>query len=136
VGKAKTFELTCIVCPVGCKAKVTVKNGEVKVKDVECPRGREYAVNEIREPTRDLFTTVRVKEGRIPVCSVRSTRPVPKDKVIDCAKEIAKVVVAAPIKANDVILENIQGLGVNIVATRDVDRAARIAARLQKRAGH
>lgn len=123
MSETKTFEVTCIICPVGCRANVTVTGSEVKVEGVDCPRGTKYVLKEITEPERDFFSTVQVKGGRISVCPVRSTQPVPKDRIVDCAKEMAGVVVEAPIQAGDVILDNINDLSISIIATRDVERA-------------
>jgi len=122
VSETKTFEVTCIVCPTGCRAKVTVIDGDVKVEGVECPRGSEYAVKEITAPTRDFFTTLPIKGGNVPTCPVRSTQPVPKEMVINCAKEMAKITLEAPLKVGDIVMKNVLGLGIDIVATRDVDR--------------
>jgi CxxC motif-containing protein len=127
MSETKTFEVTCIICPVGCRAKVTVTGSAVKVDGVDCPRGQEYVLKEITKPERDFFSTIQVKGGRIRVCPVRSNQPVPKDKIIDCAREVAGVIVEAPIKVGDTILDNINGLGVSIVATRDVERSDEIS---------
>lgn len=103
---------------------VETKDGEVvKVEDAGCKRGREYGVQEITSPVRDFFTTVRVEDGRIPVLSVRSTGSVPKEMLMECAKELAKMTVSAPVKAGDLIVKNIMNLGVDIIATKDVDKA-------------
>jgi CxxC motif-containing protein len=123
MSETKTFEVTCIICPVGCRAKVTVTGSEVEVGDVDCPRGEEYVLKEITEPERDFFSTVQVKGGIIPVCPVRSTQPVPKDKIIDCSKEMAGIVVKAPIHVGDTILDSINDLNISIIATRDVEKA-------------
>ena len=122
--KRKVRVITCIICPVGCKAKVTIENGKIsKIEDVECPRGEEYVAREIEAPTRDFFTTVRIKGASTPVLPVRSTQPIPKGKMLDCALELANIVVDAPVEAGDVIVKNLLGLGVDIIATRDMDRA-------------
>ncbi|MGQ9460238.1 MAG: DUF1667 domain-containing protein [Candidatus Bathyarchaeaceae archaeon] len=122
--KREVRVITCIICPVGCKAKVTIENGKVsKIEDVECPRGEEYAAREIEAPVRDFFTTVRIRGASSPVLPVRSIQPIPKDKIMDCALELAKIVVDAPVKAGDVIVKNPLGLGIDIVATRDMDQA-------------
>ncbi len=115
--------VTCIVCPLGCEATVTIKNGRViKVENLECPRGEDYVLKEIEAPTRDFFTTVQVRGARIPVCPVRATQPVPKEKLLDCSKELAKITVDAPIKIGDVIVENLLGLGIDIIATRNLEQ--------------
>lgn len=116
-------EITCIICPLGCKARVTIEKGRItKVENVQCLRGEDYVRREIEAPTRDFFTTVRVNASRIPVLPVRSTKPIPKEKIQDCVLELAKTVVDAPVKAGDVIVEDPLGLGIKIIATRDLDR--------------
>ena len=121
--KREVRVITCIICPVGCKAKVTIEDGKIsKIEDVECPRGEEYVKTEIEAPVRDLFTTVRIRGARVPVLPVRSTQPISKDKMLDCVLELANIVVDAPIKAGDVIIKNPLSLGMDIIATRDMDR--------------
>ena len=116
--------VTCIICPTGCRARVTIENGKItKIEDLECPRGEEYVGREIEAPVRDFFTTVRVKGATIPMLPVRSTQPIPKDRIMDCVLELANIVVEAPVKAGEIICKNPLGLGVDIVATRDLDRA-------------
>jgi len=124
VKKKEVQVITCIICPVGCKAKVTIENGKIsKIEDVECPRGEEYVTRELEAPMRDFFTTVRIKGASTPVLPVRSTQPIPKDKILDCVLELANVVVDAPVEAGYVIVKNPLGLGVDIVATRDMSLA-------------
>jgi CxxC motif-containing protein len=109
---------------MGCKMNVEISDGEVvKVENAGCERGRDYGVQEVKSPVRDFFTTVRVEGGRIPILSVRSTRPVPKNMLMACASEMAKVVVSAPIRLGDTITNNILNLGIDIIATKDVEKA-------------
>jgi len=125
--KKEVRVITCIICPVGCKAKVTIENGKItKIEDLECPRGEEYVTREFEAPVRDFFTTVRIKGAMFPVLPVRTTQPIPKDKILDCISELADAVVDAPVKVGDVIAKNLLGLGADIVATRDLDRVGRI----------
>jgi len=123
MGGEEKRKVTCIVCPLGCEATVTSRNGRViKVENLECPRGEDYVLKEIEAPKRDFFTTVRVRGARVPVCPIRATQPVPKEKLLDCSKELAKVVVDAPVKIGDVIVENLLGLGMDIIVTRNLER--------------
>ena len=49
----ETRELTCIRCPIGCHITVEMENGEVRsVTGNSCPRGEEYASNEVTHPVR------------------------------------------------------------------------------------
>ena len=70
------------------------------------------AVKEVTNPTRIVTTTVRVKNGSMPVVSVKTAQDIPKEKIFDC--------VEAPVQIGDVILENVAGTGVDIVATGNV----------------
>ena len=122
--KKEVRVITCIVCPMGCKAKLTLENGKIsKIENVECPRGEEYVRRELETPVRDFFTTVRIKGASTQVLPVRSTQPIPKDKIVDCALELANIVVNAPVEAGEIIVKNPLGLEVDIIATRDMDRA-------------
>ncbi|KUO41460.1 MAG: molybdopterin oxidoreductase [Hadesarchaea archaeon DG-33-1] len=119
--KVETREITCIICPVGCRARVSLRNGEVlEIQNIECPRGEKYISQEVKAPMRDFFTTVRIANAQTQVLPVRSTEPVPKARLKECALELAKIRVEAPVRLGDVIVENILGLGIDIVATRDI----------------
>jgi CxxC motif-containing protein len=120
----KIHEVVCILCPMGCKITVKTEDGEVvSIEDAACERGKDYSLYEIRSPLRDFFTTVRVAGGRTPLLSVRSTEPVPKDMLVLCAKELAGAIIPAPVKLGDIIVKNVMNLGVDIIATKDVDKA-------------
>ena len=113
------MNLTCIVCPMGCQLEVELSDGKVvSVKGNTCPRGEKYAIDECTHPTRTLTSFVKV-EG-CEMASVKSEAALPKDKIFDCMKEINKVVLKAPVKIGDVVVENILGTGVNIVATKNI----------------
>jgi len=118
-------KITCIVCPMGCEATVVVQGNEIlKAEGLECQRGKEYVAREIKAPMRDFFTVVQVRGAKVAVCPVRSTKPVPKGKLAECSRELADVAIAAPVKAGDVIMRDILGLGVDMVATMGVEQAA------------
>jgi len=123
VKKKEVRVMTCIICPVGCRTRVTIEDGKItEIEGLECPRGEEYVRRELEAPVRDFFTTVRIKGAAIPVLPVRSTQPIPKDKILDCVLELANVVVDAPVEAGEIIVRNPLGLEVDIIATRDLDR--------------
>jgi CxxC motif-containing protein len=55
---------------------------------------------------------------RLPVIT---SDDVAKDKVKDIVKYLDSIEVSAPIKVKDVIVSNVMGLGVDIVATRTIE---------------
>ena len=121
----ETKNFLCVACPVGCALKVEVSGLEVlKVEGNTCPRGVKYAQDEVTNPVRTFTSTIRVKGGVLPVCPVRSRAPLPLQKVFDVTKEVAKASLSAPITIGQVIIENVCGTGIDIVACRSLGRSS------------
>ncbi|MFX1377300.1 MAG: DUF1667 domain-containing protein [Promethearchaeota archaeon] len=113
-------EIRCIVCPTGCLVHVEYINGELIIEGHSCKRGEEYAREEFIAPKRILTTTLRVENGFLPLIPVRSDKPIPKDRLRDTLIKIAQTVAEAPIKMGDILIENVLGLEINIIASRDL----------------
>ena len=110
-------ELTCIGCPMGCQLTAVLEDGQVTNT---CPRGDAYARKECTHPARTVTGTVRVSGGALPVVSVRTAGEVPKEKVLDVARALCRVHLTAPVQVGDVVIPNVLGTGVDVVATRSV----------------
>ena len=121
-----TQELICIGCPLGCPLRVELNDaGEVlSVSGNTCKRGEEYGKREVTAPTRTVTSTVRVLGGKAPVVPVRTAADIPKGKIFDCMEEIRKASVTAPVKIGDAVIENVAGTGVDVVASKAVERGA------------
>lgn len=120
----ETKQLNCINCPMGCLLTVTLEDGKVvKVEGNTCPRGETYAHQELTDPQRMLTSTVRVEGGALPLLPVVSKSTLPKGRIMDCAEALRSLAVQAPVKTGDVIVSNILGLGVDIIASRDMEKA-------------
>jgi len=115
-------ELICIGCPMGCPIVVKMEDGKVvSVTGNTCPRGDAYARKEVTDPTRIVTTTVRVADGKVPMINVKTEYDIPKDKIFDCIVALRGVTIKAPVQIGDIVLENVAGTGVNIVAAGNVD---------------
>lgn len=114
----KEQHITCIICPIGCDIVVRGQ-GEVisSMEGHQCKRGVEYARSEFVHPVRILTTTVRVEGADQPLLPIRSDRPLPKEKLMDCMERIKEVSVKRPVARYQVIVPDILGTGVNMVAT-------------------
>ncbi|BCV24656.1 MAG TPA: DUF1667 domain-containing protein [Firmicutes bacterium] len=110
--------LTCIVCPRSCR--ITVEDGGAEITGYGCRRGLKYAEQEIREPRRMLTTTVTVRGGILPRLPVVSSADIPRRLFPACLAELARVVVDAPVAYGQVIVKDIAGTGVDIVAAREL----------------
>ena len=115
------IELTCIGCPLGCPLTVTLEGKEVtNVTGNTCPKGAIYAKKEVTNPTRIVTSTVRVSGGLTQMVNVKTASDIPKGKIFECVEALRDVVVTAPVKIGDVILPNVAGTGVDIIAARNV----------------
>lgn len=113
--------LTCICCPLGCTLQAKLVDGNVEsITGNSCPRGAKYGREELTNPQRMLTTTVRVSNGVLSLLPVVSQKPLPKNKLYDCMQVLQTAHVTAPIKVGQVIVHDILGLGVDIVASRDM----------------
>ncbi|MCX7710516.1 MAG: DUF1667 domain-containing protein [Clostridia bacterium] len=117
-------EMTCIVCPNSCRLRVAYNDKKVtEVSDALCRKGIEYAENEIFNPVRSLTTTVKVKNGILPLVSVRSNKPIPKDKIMEAVKLVKALELEAPVRQHQAVLNNILGTGADIITTREIEKA-------------
>ena len=114
--------IVCIQCPLGCRIKVEETDQGYRCRGHQCPRGESYAVQEVRDPRRVLTTTVRVTDGVKPLLPVRSETAIPKDCLKDAVVFLSTVVVEAPVKKGQVIIGDICGTGVNVIASCDLPR--------------
>ena len=112
--------ITCISCPVGCRMTVTLENGAfVSVTGNTCKRGEVYARQECVAPER-MVTAVIPVEGSVMPLSVKTRTPIPKAKINDCMAALAQVKITAPVQLGQVVLADVCGTGVDIIATKSV----------------
>ena len=117
--------MTCIICPMGCSLDITFDeetNSVVKVTDNGCPRGPKYAEKELINPTRTLTSTIKVENGTLAVVPVKSAGELPRDSLLQYMEVIRRTEVSAPVRLGDVLIRDILGSGVNIVACADVEK--------------
>ena len=120
----ETRELICINCPLGCGLTVTLRDGDVvKVEGNTCPKGEAYGKKEVTDPTRIVTSTVRVSGGVLPVVSVKTASDIPKEKIMDCANVLKNVKIQAPVSIGDVVVEDVCGTGVSVIATKNISAA-------------
>lgn len=112
-------ELTCTLCPRGCRLKVDGDNG-FAVTGNACPRGAEYGRAECENPVRTVTSTVRVMSKAHPRCPVKTDRPIPKAQVMDAVFALRTVTVRPPVRLGQVVLKNVCGTGANFIATRSL----------------
>ena len=117
----ETRNLTCIGCPLGCSLSVQIENEQVvSVSGNTCPRGDSYARKEVTNPTRIVTSTVRVAGANGGMVSCKTQEDIPKNMIFDVVNALKDVEVNPPVRIGDVLVENVAGTGVNVVATKNV----------------
>jgi len=116
-----TGEIVCVVCPTSCLVHAEWDDEElVSIDRARCKLAWDYVAAEIFDPRRTVTTTVPVDAGQSPLVSVKTASPVPKGMVFDVMNDLAGVVAKAPITVGDVILKDVSGTGIDVVATMNV----------------
>lgn len=110
-------ELTCIICPRGCHLQI---DDDLNVSGNHCPRGAIYAKSELTDPRRTLTTTVRLLGKERTRLSVKTSAPIPKGLMLKAMDELASVVMKAPVAIGDIVLRDVCGTGISVIATRTV----------------
>ena len=116
----KEIHLTCINCPMGCPLTVTMEGSQVvRVTGNACKRGDAYGRKEVTNPTRVVTSTVPVVGSEVARIPVKTREDIPKDQIFAWMQAMKNVTAKAPVKIGDVILPNIAGTGVDLIATKN-----------------
>lgn len=113
-------KISCIICPNSCTIEIDEKT--LAATGNKCPRGLEYAKQEITDPKRSVTSTVKTSFKHFPVLPCRTSSPVSKKKVMDVMHSISGVTVKEYLKVGDVIIKNVADTGVDIIATSNVPK--------------
>lgn len=117
----QTWTYLCIGCPLGCRLEVDVDTEQaaiVEVRGFSCRRGREYAIQEHTAPQRIVTTTVAIERAQWARLPVRSRTPVPKAMVRPICVALRRLRIAAPVTIGDMIVSDVMGTGIDIIAAR------------------
>ena len=105
--------LTCVLCPKGCRVTIDSATGETDGN--QCPKGEDYARQEVKAPARVLTTTLKRADGSL--LPVKTSKAVPRDRLTALARSLAGVTVPdGPFPWGAVVLADPFGLGADVVA--------------------
>lgn len=113
--------LTCILCPNGCEIETVYEGKEILGMEGNlCPKGKDYVIQELVSPMRNIATSVLIEGGELPLVSVRLDRPIPKDRIFDVMEEIKNKRLHAPAAIGDVVIHDVLGTGADVIVTKNV----------------
>lgn len=108
---------------MGCRLSVDDSDkNDIKVTGNTCPRGAKYARDEVICPKRMVTSIAQVNGGEINMVSVKTSDSIPKDRMFDALALLNGLSVDAPVKKGQIIVADVLGLGVDFVATKDVQK--------------
>ena len=126
----ETLQFNCTTCPSECLLTVEVERDAdgavVEVHSVtgnRCPRGDKFAHQELTCPMRVLTTTVAVSGGDEALLPVRTSEAIPLELHAQAMDLLRGVVVEAPIRMGDVVLEDLLGTSIDLVASMNINPA-------------
>lgn len=126
----ETLQFNCTTCPSECLLTVEVeRDADGAVAEVHsvtgnnCPRGDKFAHQELTCPMRVLTTTVAVSGGEETLLPIRTAEAIPLALHAHAMDLIRDLVVNAPIRMGDIVLEDLLGTNIDLIASMDIDRA-------------
>ena len=108
-------EFTCIVCPKGCRIFV---DGDGYMKGAGCARGTLYVADELKNPMRMVTSTVKIKGAQLPRLPVKTSAPIPKAMMLRASAALNDVVLHAPVRRGDIVLQNVLDTGIDFIANK------------------
>ncbi len=112
--------IDCIKCPKGCQLEaVKCDDGSIAVTGNCCPRGIAYGRDELVNPTRMVTGLVRIAGMRRPL-PVKTKTEVPKSRIKDVLAVMHRTMVRIPVRIGDVVISDVAGCGVDVVATANM----------------
>lgn len=111
-------EVVCGLCSERCWLLVEVKDS-LEVEGNRCGQGEEFVRRWLGRERVSLSALVDVEGGEWPVVPVCTEGLVERDLVGGILEELSRVTLKAPVRRGEVVLENVLGLGIDLVATRD-----------------
>lgn len=98
---------------------------EINVTGNRCGRGIDYARKLISDESITITGRCILINGTMGRLPVVSSSPVPKDISDAVLEEIRNLKVEAPVEKGQILIDNLMGSGINILAQRRVGRSSR-----------
>lgn len=114
-------EYTCIICPNGCDITAEIDGKKIVSLDgAACKQGHEYVNQELTDPHRNIASSILLEGGMLPIVSVRLSSPIPKKNIFQVMDVIKKARLQAPVYVGQIAIENVLGLGSDVIVTKNV----------------
>ncbi|MCX5686536.1 MAG: DUF1667 domain-containing protein [Candidatus Omnitrophica bacterium] len=92
---------------------------QIRINGKLCPKGEEYAVSEIENPERILTSSVLTEGLSLKMVPIKTDKPIPKKDLLRAMEEIKSIRLKKAVAAGDIVMKDLLGLGVDLIATRE-----------------
>lgn len=112
--------ITCVVCPNGCLLQIDETSHQILGN--KCPRGINFAIDELTNPHRSFTSSVRTILPEYPVISVRTDGDIPKGKIMDLVALLKKLIIKEYLPIGTIIVHNVFGSTINVITTNNMQK--------------
>jgi len=109
--------IVCIRCPLGCEIVAEKREDIYKIQNNKCTKGWDYAFSELTNPVRYVTSTIAMDRNPANRLPVRTSLPVPKDKMFAVMSAIKQVEVKTPVHEGQILIKNVAGTEADIIAS-------------------
>ena len=123
-----TRRMICHVCHNGCTITAEYEDGNIEKSSADaritghhCVRGRDFALSQIQEPLQDIIAVIKSTEYTgegIPVRLSSAIGEQYRDMIIQAINSMR---VTGQVQPGQIIVKNLLGMGVDLIAT-DMDK--------------
>ena len=117
-------ELICIRCPLSCRLTAEWNGNfeQLNITGNRCPRGAEYAEQELRDLRRIVTAVVPCNSAVQPYIPVRTDRELPKHLIDRLLNTLYQSRVEIPVRRGDIFIRNFENSNVNIIFSSTIMR--------------
>ena len=87
-----------------------------------CPRGAAYAQDELTDPRRVVTATVASDSPSMPRIPVRTSVGLPRRHIDALLNRLYRLQVKVPVHCGDILLENVENTGVDVIFTSNCEK--------------
>lgn len=101
--------------------ELDIEDGKITaVRHNSCKRGIDYAHQEFYDPRRMVTATAAIRNGTVPRVPVRTSAPLPVQRIPAALEAIYALDLTAPIEQGTVVITNLADSGIDILTTRAI----------------
>ena len=108
-------ELICITCPRSCHLTAVGSDGEWSVSGNICPRGENYAIQELTDPRRVVTAVMHCDDPERPLVPVRTNKPYPRNAIPALLNKLYSMTVKTPVFRGEIVYTDVDNPEISVI---------------------